>query len=72
MCIGDASAREPLTVRPQTPRLPAERERIVGLGGLVSRGRVHGILAVSRALGDLELQPFVTPEPQVTAGSVDF
>ena len=49
-----------------TPNLPAEAERISALGGFVSRGRVHGILAVSRALGDLELQPFISPEPDVS------
>lgn len=32
----------------------------------MSRGRVAGILAVSRAFGDLEMQPFVTAEPQVS------
>lgn len=49
-----------------SPSLPAEAERIESLGGLVLRGRVHGILAVSRAMGDPELQPYVTPEPQVS------
>ena len=50
-----------------TPSLPAEYDRIVHeLGGFVSRGRIHGILAVSRALGDLELQPFVSHSPQVS------
>eukprot|EP00962_Isochrysis_galbana_P013682 scaffold3882_cov110-Isochrysis_galbana.AAC.2 len=49
-----------------SPSLPAETERIEELGGLVIRGRVHGVLAVSRAMGDPELQPFVTPEPQVS------
>mmetsp|Transcript_5269 Transcript_5269/g.11722 ORF Transcript_5269/g.11722 Transcript_5269/m.11722 type:complete len:196 (-) Transcript_5269:257-844(-) len=53
-----------------SPKLPAERERILALGGMVSRGRVHGILAVSRALGDLELQPFVSPEPEVSIMNV--
>ena len=49
-----------------TPTLPSEAERIVALGGFISRGRVHGILAVSRALGDLELQPYISPEPDVS------
>lgn len=48
-----------------TPNLPAETDRITELGGFITRGRVHGILAVSRALGDVELQPFVSPEPQL-------
>lgn len=49
-----------------SPSLPAETERIEELGGGVVRGRVQGVLAVSRAMGDAELQPFVTPEPQVS------
>ena len=28
---------------------------------------MHGILAVSRALGDLELQPYISPEPDVSS-----
>ena len=48
-----------------TPSVPSEAERITAAGGFISRGRVHGILAVSRALGDLELQPYISPEPQV-------
>jgi len=52
--------------RDHTPSVPSEHERIIGLGGFVLRGRVHGILAVSRALGDLELQPYVSPCPDVS------
>mmetsp|Transcript_10803 Transcript_10803/g.17687 ORF Transcript_10803/g.17687 Transcript_10803/m.17687 type:complete len:135 (-) Transcript_10803:248-652(-) len=49
------------------PKLPEESARIRESGGFVTaRGRVNGILAVSRALGDIPLQPFVTPEPEVT------
>ena len=48
-----------------TPAEPSEAERIVAAGGFISRGRVAGVLAVSRALGDLELQPYISPEPQL-------
>jgi serine/threonine protein phosphatase PrpC len=47
------------------PRLPAEEERIIEAGGFVNRGRVHGILSVSRALGDFEFAPYVLAEPHV-------
>ena len=47
--------------------LPKKR-RIRTRGGFVTNGRVLGKLAVSRALGDLELQKCgVTPEPYVSA-----
>lgn len=46
-----------------TPELPAERVRIAAVGGVVARGRVCGVLAVSRALGDARLQPAVTAAP---------
>lgn len=45
-----------------------EMQRIADLGGRVifwGRWRVEGILAVSRAIGDRHLKPYVTPEPEV-------
>jgi len=48
------------------PDLPGEEKRIRNLNGFVSpNGRVVGMLAVSRALGDIDLQPFVSAEPFV-------
>lgn len=42
------------------------QKRIRNLGGFVSpNGRVVGMLAVSRAFGDLDLQPFVSAYPFV-------
>ncbi|KAK4385327.1 putative protein phosphatase 2C 25 [Sesamum angolense] len=57
---------EPLTVD-HRPSLDDERERIESLGGYVDccRGvwRVHGSLAVSRAIGDRHLKEWVIAEP---------
>lgn len=53
------------------PHLPQERARIESLGGVViflDVPRVQGMLAISRALGDPQLKPFVTPEPLITEG----
>jgi len=47
------------------PDLPEEEKRIKDLGGFVFDGRVMRKLAVSRALGDIELQPLVSPKPYV-------
>ncbi len=48
-----------------------EEDRIRNLGGDVMKGnatgmRVNGTLAVSRAIGDLHVTPYVIPEPFVT------
>ncbi|OPY78182.1 MAG: Protein phosphatase 2C [Syntrophorhabdus sp. PtaU1.Bin058] len=53
------------------PGLPGETRRIENLGGEVTRigtPRVQGILAVSRALGDAYLKPYVIAEPRVAEG----
>lgn len=49
------------------PTDPAERRRVTEMGGTVIRGRVMSVLAVSRALGDIELKPYVTASPYCTA-----
>lgn len=46
-----------------TPRVESEQLRISELGGFVISGRVNGILAVSRSLGDGYLRPYVCAEP---------
>ncbi|EFA85242.1 protein phosphatase 2C [Heterostelium album PN500] len=43
-----------------------ERQRIINAGGSVLNGRVNGMLAVSRALGDSFLTPYVTPDPYIS------
>ena len=53
------------------PDLFDERSRIESLGGRVVTfvvPRVQGILAMSRALGDQVLKPYVSPEPRVVKG----
>ena len=50
------------------PNREDEFLRISKLGGKVihwGRWRVQGVLAVSRAIGDVPLQPFVTCEPEI-------
>lgn len=50
------------------PTRPDEKKRIENLGGkIITYGvpRVNGILAISRALGDKALYPFVIPNPEI-------
>lgn len=54
------------------PDRPEEKERITALGGRVVAldvARVQGSLAMSRALGDVLLKPFVTAEPRILEGA---
>lgn len=55
----------PITVD-HKPELPSEIERIRRSGGFISETRrVDGILALSRAIGDIVAQPHVTFEPDI-------
>jgi serine/threonine protein phosphatase PrpC len=50
------------------PERPDERKRILGLGGTVyfhGVWRVEGVLAVSRAIGDRGLKPYVSSTPEL-------
>jgi len=51
------------------PNLHEEEERIFNQGGYVvgETGRVNGQLAVSRAIGDFYLHPYVSDEPHVAS-----
>ena len=49
-----------------------ESKRINDLGGFVAKnGRVLGVLAVSRALGDIDFHPYVTHVPRITCHEID-
>lgn len=51
------------------PDRPDEYERITKAGGVVINfgvPRVQGVLALSRAMGDFELNPYVICEPEIT------
>jgi len=55
------------------PDADDERSRIEALGGSVAMlgvPRVEGILAISRALGDACLKPYVSAEPRITEGTL--
>jgi serine/threonine protein phosphatase PrpC len=42
---------------------PSEEDRIRSEGGTIIKGRVAGQLAITRALGDLDLKPYVLLRP---------
>lgn len=48
------------------PKDVEETKRVKELGGWVSNGRVNGIIAVSRALGDHDLKPYISCKPFVS------
>lgn len=48
----------------------AEQERVQRSGGWVSMNRVHGVLAVSRALGDHAMKQSVISEPNFWEGEL--
>jgi serine/threonine protein phosphatase PrpC len=48
-----------------------EERRIKELGGFVSGGRVNGVLAVSRAIGDNFLEPMLTADPNTYVIDID-
>jgi len=57
------------------PNREDEEERIKKLGGKIihwGRWRVQGVLAVSRAIGDVTLQPYVTCEPEILEKQIDI
>ena len=49
------------------PDLPGEQERIEELGGFVVNGRVRGVLAVTRALGDAFAGDLISAEPHLVS-----
>jgi protein phosphatase 1L len=68
--IGTAGRGRILTMD-HSPGHPAERARIEALGGevvILDIPRIQGSLAVSRALGDLPLKPYITAQPHIVEG----
>ena len=61
---GDLSAQ--LLTEDHTPKRPSEQARLLSAGGTVTRGRLDGELAVSRALGDAAYRAHgLTAQPDV-------
>jgi serine/threonine protein phosphatase PrpC len=59
------TAAQRLTVDDSLENNPLEVARIERAGGFVFKGRVCGVLAVTRSLGDALLKPYVIAHPHV-------
>ena len=51
--------------------MASESERILAAGGTIARGRVMGVLAVSRAIGDERLKPYVSACPDSSNSTLE-
>jgi serine/threonine protein phosphatase PrpC len=60
-----ATTAQRLTVDDSLDHNPLEVARIERAGGFVFKGRVCGVLAVTRSLGDALLKPYVIAHPHV-------
>jgi len=69
LLLGDGRARRAST--DHRAREHAEAERVRLNGGFVVNGRVGGALCLSRALGDHDLKPGVSCEPDISIHDVD-
>jgi len=55
------------------PDLPAERSRVLAAGHFVDEGRVDGVIAISRAIGDWEYKnPNLDPAKMAVSGYPDI
>jgi len=71
--VGDSRAllvstsSPPMILHPlHTPDNPAEVERITTAGGFVARGKVNGMISVTRSLGNIPMKQVVLSDPFVT------
>jgi len=72
LCRADGAAQA--ITQDHKPEIEKEKKRIEELGGFVSHigcWRAMGILAMSRAIGDLFLKPYVSAEPDVSAMALE-
>jgi serine/threonine protein phosphatase PrpC len=63
--VHSTSAAQRLTIDDSLDHNPLEVARIERAGGFVFKGRVCGVLAVTRSLGDALLKPYVIAHPHV-------
>jgi len=55
------------------PDLPSERSRVLAAGHFVEDGRVDGIIAISRAIGDWEYKSTqMAPDKMAVSGNPDI
>jgi serine/threonine protein phosphatase PrpC len=77
--VGGALLRATELTPCHRPSVDSERARVEARGGAIMRGRVCGVLAVTRALGDTSIEPYLSHTPELrgpfrfdAAGDAEF
>jgi serine/threonine protein phosphatase PrpC len=77
--VGGALLRATELTPCHRPSVDSERARVEARGGAIMRGRVCGVLAVTRALGDTAIEPYLSHTPELrgpfrfdAAGDAEF
>jgi hypothetical protein len=63
--VGGALVRAQELAPCHRPSVESERKRVEERGGAILRNRVCGVLAVTRALGDTALDPYLSHTPEL-------
>lgn len=63
--IVSTNGNQCMITRDHIPTRPGEQNMIRANGGFIEQGRVNGVLAVSRAIGDRDLSQYISWKPDI-------